>query len=62
MSDKKKDELESVNKTKPIITNILIIIVLFCIYGGFVYFGKLDPNPINWFIHTPTPLCLTNNK
>lgn len=28
---------------------LLVLVALVCIYGGLVYFGGMDVNPMNWF-------------
>ena len=28
---------------------LLVLVTLVCIYGGLVYFGGMDVNPMNWF-------------
>ena len=33
---------------------LLVLVTLVCIYGGLVYFGGMDVNPMNWFNSEPT--------
>ena len=39
--------------TMGIIISLVVVVCVVCIYGGLVYFGGMDINPMNWFNSEP---------
>ena len=39
--------------TMGIIIGLVLVVCVVCIYGGLVYFGGMDVNPMNWFNSEP---------
>lgn len=37
-----------------IMIGLVVVVCVVCIYGGLVYFGGMDVNPMNWFNSEPT--------
>ena len=51
----KKQKAGFIDLGNPIMISVMMIIILLSVYGGLVYFGKYDYNPLNWFENFSPP-------